>query len=53
MDDRTRLYAASFFRSSGVAVPSAVLAIYLDKRGLPPAAIGALLTAGLAGGAAI
>lgn len=49
--DRTRLYLAAAFRSSGVAIASAVLAIYLDKRGSSPAAIGAVVTAGLAGGA--
>jgi MFS family permease len=49
--DRTRLYFAAALRSSGVAIASAVLAIYLDKRGLSPAAIGAIVTAGLAGGA--
>jgi MFS family permease len=49
--DRGRLYLAALLRSSGIGVASAVLAIYLDKRGLSTAAIGAILTAGLAGGA--
>lgn len=49
--DRGRLYAASFLRSCAISAPSAVLAIYLDKRGLSSAAIGAAVTAGLAGGA--
>ncbi|HVE14977.1 MAG TPA: MFS transporter [Elusimicrobiota bacterium] len=49
--DRGRLYAASVLRSSGVAIASAVLAVYLDKRGLTAAQIGVTETAGLAGGA--
>lgn len=53
MSDRGRLFTAAFLRSSGVAIASAVLAIYLDKRGLAPAAIGIAVTAGLAGGAFI
>lgn len=51
MGDRSRLYLATLLRSSGVAIASAVLAIYLDKRGASPAAIGVIVTAGLAGGA--
>jgi MFS family permease len=51
MGDRGRLYTASVLRSSGVAIASAVLAVYLDKRGLSPAAIGITITGGLAGGA--
>lgn len=49
--DRPLVYAAAFLRSSGVAIASAVLAIYLDRQGFPPAAIGIAVTAGLAGGA--
>jgi len=49
--DRTRLYLATLLRSTGVAIASAVLAVYLDKRGLGPMAIGVAVTAGLAGGA--
>lgn len=51
MGDRARLYLAALLRSSGVAIASAALAIYLDKREASPAAIGAIVTAGLAGGA--
>lgn len=51
MDDRRRLCLAALLRSSGVAIAGAVLGIYLDKRGASPAAIGVIVTAGLAGGA--
>lgn len=51
MTDRARLCLAALLRSSGVAIASAVLAVYLDKRGVGAAAIGAIVTAGLAGGA--
>lgn len=52
MKDRSRLFAAAALRSSGVGFVSAVLAIYLDKQGYSPSAIGAIVSAGLAGGAA-
>jgi len=42
LGDRGRLHLAALLRSSGVAIASAVLAIYLDKRGASPAVIGVL-----------
>ncbi len=51
MRDRYLLYSTAFFRSVGVALTSALLAIYLDKKGLSPTAIGAVVAVGLAGGA--
>src|SRR5437667_12266388 len=51
MRDRYLLYSTAFFRSVGVALTSAVLAIYLDKKGWSPTAIGVVVAAGLAGAA--
>lgn len=50
--DRALIYAAATLRSAGVGFASAVLAIYLDKRGYPASSIGVIVAAGLAGGAA-
>jgi MFS family permease len=49
--DRLLICLAALLRSSGVGFASAVLAIYLDKRGFGPASIGLIVSAGLAGGA--
>ncbi|MBI5631239.1 MAG: MFS transporter [Elusimicrobia bacterium] len=49
--DRALIYAAATLRSAGVGFASAVLAIYLDKRGYTALSIGAIMAAGLGGGA--
>lgn len=50
--DRALIYGAATLRSAGVGFASAVLGIYLDKRGCPASSIGVIVAAGLAGGAA-
>jgi MFS family permease len=49
--DAHLIFAAAFVRSSGVGFTGVVLAIYLARRGLSAAALGAVLGAGLIGSA--
>jgi len=46
------VYAAAFLRSVGVGLTGVLLALYLAQAGLSAGAIGAIVAAGLAGGAA-
>jgi len=49
--DRSILYSAALLRALATGMVAVVVGIYLAKRGFDPAAIGAVVTAGLAGGA--
>ena len=46
------IYGAAWLRSFGIGMLGVVLGVFLSRRGLSPAAIGAVLAAGLAGSAA-
>ncbi len=52
MSDRRILYAAAFLRALATGTIGVLLGIYLVKRGLDPAAVGLVVTTGLAGAAA-
>lgn len=52
MSDRTLIYSAGFLRGLAAGLVSVLAAIYLAKRGFPADAIGAVLSAGMAGIAA-
>jgi len=52
MTDRRTLYAAAFARSLATGMLGVVLGLYLAGLGFAPLAIGAIVAAGLAGGAA-
>ena len=49
--DRRLLYAAAFLRAVATGMTGVVLALYLGLLGASPSAIGAVVSAGLAGGA--
>ena len=49
--DRRLLYLCAFLRATAAGMVGVVLALYLAARGLDPAEIGGVVTAGLAGGA--
>src|SRR5262245_55909141 len=51
MTDRAILYATAFLRALATGMCGVVLALYLAARGLDPAWIGAVVSAGLAGAA--
>jgi MFS family permease len=51
MADRRLLYAAAFLRALATGMVAVLIGIYLAKRGFDAAAIGVVVTAGLAGGA--
>ncbi|HEV8321816.1 MAG TPA: MFS transporter [Myxococcota bacterium] len=51
MADRRLLYVAAFLRALAVGMIGVLLGIYLPKLGLDPARAGAVIAAGLAGGA--
>jgi MFS family permease len=50
--DRRLLYAAAFVRALATGMAGVLIGIYLARHGLDPAAIGAIVGAGLAGAAA-
>jgi MFS family permease len=52
MGDRRLLYAAAFLRALATGMVGVLAGLYLARRGLPPAAIGIVIGAGLAGMAA-
>ena len=49
MRDRRLLYAAAFLRALATGMVGVLAGLYLARRGLPPAAIGIVIGAGLAG----
>jgi MFS family permease len=51
MSDRTLLYGTAFIRALATGMTGVVVALYLAARGLDPAWIGAVVSAGLAGAA--
>lgn len=52
MNDRRLLYATGFLRSTAVAMTGVLLGLYLPAAGLSKGEMGAVVAAGLAGGAA-